>query len=158
VNPYLSSGAVGDSRYRYSLERVWGDGKTRALFIGLNPSTADATHDDPTVRRCVGFARRFGYSGLLLGNLFAARCTVPLELRGFPDPVGPENDQFLGSLLARSDLVIAAWGNHGLYLGRGDAVFKRLTTARCFGLTKRGQPRHPLYVRADTALVVMARR
>jgi hypothetical protein len=138
--------------YRYMLERVWGVGTTRLLIIGLNPSTADALVDDPTIRRCVGFARTLGYDGLLVGNLFAARSTSPANLQKFWDPVGPENDVWLQRLQKRAHRVVAAWGNGGRLLGRNQAVLRLLTAFDCFGVTSIGEPRHPLYLSADTAL------
>src|ERR1700755_2395175 len=112
---YLSQAAHISScgRYRYMLERVWSEGNNSLLIVGLNPSTADALLDDPTIRRCVGFAKGLGYGGLLMGNLFAARSTSPSALTGFEDPVGPENDAWLLKLQHRAHATVAAWGNGG---------------------------------------------
>jgi hypothetical protein len=96
--------------YRYLLGRRVGEGDRTALFMMLNPSTADATEDDPTIRRCTGFARREGCGVLEVVNLFAYRATDPAELRTAPDPVGPANDHHIKAALGRVALVVVAWG------------------------------------------------
>lgn len=141
--------------YRYALWRQWSD-LPLVLFVMLNPSTADETRDDPTIRRCISLARQWGYGGCLVGNLFALRSPYPADLKRAVDPVGIHNDRWLKRLARRSDAVVGAWGNHGSYMRRGEMVAKRLPGLMCLGLTKAGQPRHPLYVRADTQLVPFA--
>lgn len=119
----------------------------------LNPSTADATQDDPTIRRCIGFARDWGYGSLKVVNLFAFRATDPSILEGAADPIGPENDRHLVETCQQADLVVAAWGNYGRLLGRDRQVVALLAShseIMCLGSTKCGNPRHPLYVRGDT--------
>lgn len=141
------SGAWLDGRYRYLLWRRWAEADS-LLFIMLNPSTADAAQDDPTIRRCIGFARRWGFGGVEVVNLFAWRATLPRELAKARDPVGPHNDRAISLAVARSRAVIAAWGVHGA-LGDRDAQVAPLLAAtrlRCLGLTRDGAPRHPLYV------------
>lgn len=142
-----------DRAYRYLLTRRWGDGPAMT-WIMLNPSTADASEDDPTIRRCVGFARREGCEAIHVVNLFALRCTDPRELRTAGDPVGPGNDGFL---LARpvAALTVAAWGAFGCMNGRSGQVGAMLASVPllCLGVTSGGEPRHPLYARADTPLV-----
>lgn len=152
--PYLSQAAHISScgRYRYMLERAWGRGNARLLIVGLNPSTADALLDDPTIRRCVGFAKGLGYDGLLMGNLFAARSTSPSALASFEDPVGPENDEWLLKLQNRARGTVAAWGNGGRLNGRSQQVLKEMKNVSCFGVTNLGEPRHPLYLPATTPL------
>jgi hypothetical protein len=86
-----------DGRYRYALWREWDAAKPCVLFIGLNPSSADDRRDDPTIRRCTGFARRWGFGRLAVGNLFALRTPHPSQLRRVPSPVGPRNDRWLQS-------------------------------------------------------------
>jgi hypothetical protein len=120
------------------------------MFIGLNPSTADGTRDDPTVKRMVSFAQRWGYGKLFLGNLFAFRSTDPAQLRSQADPVGPDNDLYLVLMSAHSDLVIAAWGAHGALHNRGDAVRKLILPLFHLGLTNNNQPKHPLYLPKTT--------
>lgn len=149
-----TSFAVFDSTrtYRYALGRTWDVDLPACAFVMLNPSTADAFRLDPTVRRCMGFAKRWGYGTLLVGNAFALRSTDPKALYEAADPVGPANDEQLRLIGERAHLVIAAWGNHGALGARGPAVMRILRTERLahLGFTKAGQPRHPLYVRADT--------
>jgi hypothetical protein len=135
--------------YRYALWREWNDGPT-VTFIGLNPSTADETKDDPTIRRCVGFAKSWGFGGLIMANLFALRATDPTEMLRHPEPVGPDNDAWLRGLAGRSGKVIAAWGVHGTHRKRDKAVLQMLgDKLHALALTKAGLPKHPLYLRAD---------
>lgn len=153
----METGAVLSpcGQYRYCLSRSWLLGEGTVLFIMLNPSTADAETDDPTIRRCIGFARRWGYRQLLVGNLFAWRATNPRELRRVSDPVGPENDHHLVEMSVGADAVIAAWGAHGVYRNRSQHVLGLLRNPESLGLTKQGHPRHPLYLRADAAREVI---
>ena len=116
----------------------------------LNPSTADAVRDDPTIRRCVGFARAWGYRRVAITNIFAFRSPSPPELRRAADPVGPQNDRWLLRAAAQADRIVCAWGAYGA-LGNRDAEV--LTLLRGFplehlGITMHGHPRHPLYVAA----------
>ena len=108
-------------RYRFALWRRWAEGP-QVLFVMLNPSTADEDHDDPTIRRCIGFARSWGFAALAVGNLFAWRCSSPADLRSCPRPVGGSNDKWLLRLQASSVMTVAAWGNHGRLLGRSETV------------------------------------
>ncbi len=132
-------------RYRYALWRTWDPELPRVVFVALNPSTADAQLDDPTLRRCMGFARAWGYGGVITANLFAWRATDPKELLRADDPVGPRNDRWLRRLTRGAPLVIAAWGNHGDLLGRADIVRRRIAPLHCLQVTARGLPAHPLY-------------
>ena len=102
-----------DAMYRYALWREWDKGFPQILFIGLNPSTADAEYDDPTILRCVGFARQWGYGRLAIANLFAFRSTSPTNLKRCDNPVGVENNKWLETLSRESQQVVAAWGMHG---------------------------------------------
>ena len=136
--------------YRYALWRTWDDSKPYAMFIGLNPSTADETDDDPTIRRCVGFAKNLGYGGLCMANLFAYRATVPSVMMSARDPVGPENDEWLGRLSSNAGIIIAAWGNNGKFLGRSKAVLCFIKNVQCLKVNNSGEPSHPLYIPADT--------
>ena len=135
--------------YRYSLWRVWDQGIPYAMFIGLNPSIADAQNDDPTSRRCIGYARSWGYGGVCIGNLFAYRATDPSELCAVPDPIGTENDKWLEQCAQAAGIIVAAWGNRGQYMNRGQQVMLRLGSLYCLGVTKHGHPKHPLYLRKD---------
>lgn len=162
---YFESGATmgANGRYRYVLRRRWalhGDG---VCWIMLNPSTADARQDDPTIRRCVGFSKDWGYGWLVVVNLFATRATDPKELRLRPDfyqsehqeLIGPQNDAAILKVTAAAKLTVAAWGNHGALYNRGDEVRELLETPlHHLGLTKMLQPRHPLYVPRTVAPVL----
>jgi hypothetical protein len=134
-------------RYRYALWRRWADGP-QVLFVMLNPSTADARRDDPTIRRCIDFARRWGFGSLAVGNLFAYRTPFPHALRRAEAPVGPRNDRWLRRLAAQSARVVAAWGDDGAWLDRDRAVRRLLPGLHALGFTKAGRPRHPLYLPA----------
>lgn len=134
--------------YRYWLERKWDETLPQCAFIMLNPSTADATKNDPTIRRVMDFAMSWGFGGVNVYNLFALRSTQPEALRHHDDPVGPDNDTYLGQI-PEDATVIAAWGTHGQYLGRAFEV-RRMFKGRlwCLGITKDGHPKHPLYIKA----------
>lgn len=145
-------------QYRYRLDRAWDFMNSRRLVvIGLNPSTADETADDPTIRRCVGFAKREGCGGLVMVNLFAYRATEPADLRLTKDPLGDGNDVALRhACVDGSRIVVAAWGVHGGYCNRGADVRRMLVRngveVHHLGLTKDGHPKHPLYLPASTPL------
>ena len=151
-------GAVfsSDRQYRYRLWRVWDESLPLCLFVMLNPSTADASKNDPTVRRCIGFARSWGYGGLLVGNLFALRSTDPSVLYQAEYPVGSDNDGALFDMARQAGLVIAAWGTHGKHLDRGaEVIANRPSALYHLGLTAGGYPRHPLYVPSATRPVLL---
>jgi hypothetical protein len=116
------------------------------MFVGLNPSTADAMLDDPTIRRCIGFARSWGYGGLMMTNLFAFRATLPRAMKAAIDPIGPDNDQVLRTAYLNAGIVIAAWGAHGAHKGRDVAVRAMLPRLHYLRLTQGGHPGHPLYL------------
>ena len=141
-------------RYRYTLERHWASHLPVLVTIGLNPSTADETSDDPTIRRLLGFARRWSYGGLVMLNLFAFRATDPKVMLAERDPVGPENDEAIMRETARGH-VLCAWGAHGKHRARGVAVTMMLRDAgrdmTHLGMTKGGQPKHPLYLPSATS-------
>lgn len=147
----LSDATFSECRaYRYVLTREWTEKHQLAAFIGLNPSTADETKDDPTVRRCMGFAQDWGYSGIYMLNLFAFRATKPRDLRMARDPVGPANDAHLVRICTMAHIVIACWGAYGNHMFRSEHVVPLLLSKgvvlRAFGTTKSGEPRHPLYL------------
>lgn len=142
------SGAIFSAcrTYRYGLWRNWIGGEGFAMFVGLNPSTADETADDPTIRRCIGFAKAWGYAGLCMTNLFAFRATEPKEMLRAADPIGPGNDDALCRLANYAGVIIAAWGAHGTHLGRDRTVRSMLPKLHYLRLTKDGHPGHPLYL------------
>ena len=136
-------------RYRYGLWRTWDYSLPHVLFIGLNPSTADETEDDPTIRRCMGFARDWGYGGIYMANLFAWRSTDPKILdKMHTDPVGPGNDYWLETYSHNFRCIIACWGGRGKILDRDIQVCRLLSGYRllALGLTLAGHPRQPLYL------------
>lgn len=153
----VPEGEVGHVVSRWHFEH---GGKGTVAFIGLNPSTADETVDDPTIRRCMGFARRWGYDRMVMLNAFAFRATDPKVMKAAANPIGPENDEHLVREAGRADLVVCCWGNHGLWhphpsttLTRQEDVYDLLREAGvklyALGTTKQGAPSHPLYLRAD---------
>lgn len=139
-----------DMLYRYALRRRWEIELPKICFVMLNPSTADEIQDDPSVRRCIAYAKRWGFGSLTVANIFAWRSTDPKVLRTVEDPVGPENDAAIMAAVEDSDLTVMAWGNHGLYLQRGERVFKMLENAGrdayALTLTSAWEPAHPLYL------------
>ena len=145
-----------DRRYRYWLEARLSDDAGVCLFVMLNPSTADEFQSDPTVTRAKGFARSWGYGTLWVCNIFALRSTDPKALRQPGDPIGEENDHHILKSAREADRIVCAWGNHGEHLDRGDETVRMLRKAglsgkmRHLGMTKLNQPKHPLYLRADT--------
>lgn len=171
-------------RYRYRLWRRWGDGPT-VLFVMLNPSTADALQDDPTIRRCIGFAQRWGAGRLEVVNLYAWRATNPRELDGvwceangwasptgeygpwhYTSTAGPfmanRNDVIIEEAAREADRIVAAWG---AWSGPDDYAVARVLEdllpqgrVEALALTKHGQPRHPLYVRGDVEPVPYGER
>lgn len=136
-------------QYRYRLSRTWSNGPT-VLWLMLNPSTADATANDPTVERCERRARASGYGRLLVANIFALRSTDPKGLYTHDEPIGPDNDQAISDTAKQADLVVCGWGNHGALSGRGIDVMRSLESAdlnpHALRMTGAGQPNHPLYV------------
>lgn len=139
--------------YRYYLSRHVSNESQSLNFLMLNPSTADATTPDPTITRCIGFCRSFGYGTLEVTNLYALRSTDPTRLRTHPDPAGPENREWVIKTARNAGLVIVAWGNHGKRNDAGDKMLKALKGVgviphRLGPLTKQGQPNHPLYLKS----------
>ncbi len=149
-------------KYRYTLSRVWDSTKPSLTFVMLNPSTADSAVDDPTIRRCIGYARRDGYGGITVVNLFAIRATDPeILLDSSVDREGEYNvlwqDQLIRKALDAGTPIVCAWGSHKAAAGVGtlfaEKVERRGVKAVCLGYTKAGAPRHPLYVSKDQPFV-----
>ena len=147
----FSSGA---KLYRYSLWRCWKQTpKSTCLFIGLNPSTADKTTNDPTIRRCINFAKAWGYDSVEVVNLFAYRATKPTDLFKATKPIGSANNQHLLNACHRASIIIAMWGNHGAFQKRDKDVLRTLSNKfklHCLGTNKQGSPKHPLYLPNET--------
>lgn len=153
--------------YRYELSRIWDDSRSPAVFIMLNPSTADAIKDDPTIRKCIGFARRFNAGGVIVGNLFAYRATKPADMMKAADPVGPKNQDYLERMCsdatrAGQGFIVCAWGNHGTHMDQ-DRTFmgwldRLAITPRALRISKDGHPGHPLYIPYDAPLIEYAGR
>lgn len=142
-------------RYRYTLTRIWDPAKPLINWIALNPSTADAVSDDPTIRREIGFSKAWGLGGMVKTNIFAWRSTDPHILAAIADPVGEKNDWWIREVAGRAAIVVVAWGNWGAVNGRGTWVFHKLLAGRpvyCLGVNANGHPKHPLYLRADAVL------
>jgi hypothetical protein len=151
VTDYLSASAEisSDGLYRYELTRRLALGKRVVLFVGLNPSTADARQDDRTISRCVGFARSWGFDMLVMGNLYGFRSTSPSELKRVSDPVGPRNRATLHRLVGSAEAVICAWGRCWLNPEAFElaAWISGQGHSRCLALSRGGSPKHPMYVR-----------
>lgn len=147
--------------YRYELHRRWGPGE-RVLFVLLNPSTADEDCDDPTIRRCIGYAKRWGFGALAIANAFAYRSTDPGALYDAPDPVGPENDAAIERLARDATRVVVGWGTHAVHVSPARPADVALIvgqyhrTVWCLGRNGDGSPKHPLYLAAGTPLAPWA--
>lgn len=146
-------------RYRYRLERRVGQGPCVTVIM-VNPSTADALRNDPTIRRVIGFARREGWGRVVVVNLFALISSRIAALGEAGDPVGPDNARYLEAAIAEADICVAAWGRAAKLssalrqewrnaVGLANAVGKPL---HCWGITRDGHPRHPLYLPRNSAL------
>ena len=170
-DPPSDAGFSSDGHYRWWLRRRWSGGSGTLVFIGLNPSAADGRRDDPTLRRLIGFGRGWGYNELVVLNLFARISPSPAVLRRVKDPIGVSNDLELkgwcGRWASQSSIDLwCGWGGSGACRGRDQQVLawldcfweqrqRRHPSASppfCIGLTRTGQPRHPLYASADLTL------
>lgn len=154
------SAVISDcEKYRYQLVRQWNDNKDLVLYIGLNPSTADAELDDPTIKRCIGFAQRENFGGFIMANLFAYRATSPRDMKNTEQPIGELNEYWLEQSIKSCRAVIVCWGGNGSHLNRHLDMNELLKTYSlntpilCFGKTKDGQPKHPLYLASSTNLI-----
>lgn len=142
-----------NEEYRYTLHRKWAEGPS-ILFIMLNPSTADEKKDDPTISKCVRFAKRWGFGSLYVGNLFAYRSTDPEGLKKISkgQAIGEENDRYLTHLLTKCVKIVVAWGNHGI---NGTYDMQQILKDKklwCLDVNKNGSPAHPLYRRDNSIL------
>lgn len=146
-----------DGAYRYLLARTWDAARPPLVWIMLNPSTATERHQDFTIARCEKRTRALDHGGFVALNLFAFRTPDPRELFAAPDPVGPDNDRILRDVIADAPAIACAWGNHGARLGRAAIVRPWLRASGRpllhLGLTKTGEPRHPLHLAYAVPLV-----
>lgn len=138
--------------YRYRLWRIWDEAKPKVMFIMLNPSTADAEVDDPTIRRCIGFAKSWGFGGLYVGNLFAYRSTQPKGLFEPNDAVGIDNNYHLQEMSKECEIAVCAWGNSPI-VNKMKPKHEPLKNVHIplhyIELTKEGTPKHPLYLKSE---------
>lgn len=134
--------------YRYLLTRIWDQSLPSITFLMLNPSTATEVVNDPTIERCERRARNWNYGTLHILNLFALRSTDPKKLYSHPDPIGPDNNSTIGTIVPASKITICAWGTHGKLLNRAEEVRAMLasTPLHYLALSKDGFPMHPLYL------------
>lgn len=147
-------------KFRYHLWRIWDRTLPSMVFVMQNPSVADAKDNDPTITRCIGFAKREGFGGISVRNVFAYRATDEKELLKCPDPFGPENEQHLlhardVSLMTR---LVIAWGKHFGSKRLADYYRRALSILLpqkpyCLGTNKDGTPRHPLFLASNTPLI-----
>ena len=148
-----------DRKHRYTLRRQLDPmlGQGTCCFIMCNPSTANEFHNDPTIRRCIGFARSWGFQQLVVVNLFALRSTDPKSLYATKgDPIGKLNDGYILQAVIEADLVVCAWGNNGTLKGRSKDVLAQLqpfgAKVKHLGMTDQGEPGHPLHLLKTTQL------
>lgn len=142
--------------YRYVLRRRLNTHLRQVktiMFVMLNPSTADAIEDDPTIRRCISFAKREGFTHMTVCNLFALRATDSKELLKAEDPIGPTNDEHLEREACYHDFRVAAWGAHKMAKQRAEEVILKYGPFHCLGTNKDGSPKHPLYLAKSTQFV-----
>ena len=139
-------------KYRYTLWRVWNPTQSALLFIGLNPSTADAFLPDPTVSRMRIRAEEYGFGGLIVCNIFAIRSKHRSVMRSAEDPIGPENERAIWTSTMKASMVLCGWGTDGAHMDRGNILLQKLRlmeppiNLQCLGQTKTGHPMHPLYI------------
>lgn len=151
----LGAGAIFSrcQRYRYLLWRTWEPGSPFVTIIGLNPSRADASYNDPTIRRCQQFAVDWGFGGVYVVNLFAYRSPYPEKLRKYYQPVGPENDWYIQQAIRDAGRTLVAWGNDGHWRRRDRKVLSWVHEPWCLKQNKTGQPAHPLYQPASAKMI-----
>lgn len=152
-------------KYRYLLSRIWNEpGEVSGLityvpphqlvFVMLNPSTADAFEDDPTIRRCISFGKRENFDMIHVANLYAGRATRPDDLFAMEDPEGPENRRVWEKLKSSSATIVCAWGAERRAVKQGEDFIEAMRGKDlfCLGMTKEGHPRHPLYLKRDAQI------
>lgn len=144
----LIKGAVISSceKYRYQLWRIWDEDKPKVMFLMLNPSTADEEDNDPTLRRCIGYANSWGYGGLYIGNLYAYRTKDRSKLNYAENPTGDDNHRHLIEMLSKCDKIVCAWGNGE---GQPKKIFDNFSDLHYLKLNDDATPTHPLYLKSD---------
>jgi len=150
------AGATIIGNYRYNLWRIWDEQLPRVLWVMLNPSTADANQNDPTLRRILEFSKQWGYGSLEVVNLYAWRSPDPKTLLSASDPVGPLNNQHIIKAAERVARIVVAWGSHKSTINRDREVLALFSHREVYRLTvtRTGAPGHPLYVPSDTPLQI----
>ncbi|MBW3243231.1 DUF1643 domain-containing protein [Epibacterium sp. DP7N7-1] len=149
--------------FRYRLDRHVGEGDIVAAVIGVNPSTADASLDDQTVRKWRGFGQRLGWQRFIVGNVFSLRATNVREVAHAPDPFGPDHRKYLDGIIDEADIIVPCWGDRAklprMLRPRLDDMMEVLRlTGRplfCWGLTASGDPKHPMMLAYDTPLIAI---
>jgi hypothetical protein len=152
----ISEAIISDcGTYRYSLTRIWDEKLPKVMFVMLNPSTADSGKDDPTIRRCIGFAKSWGYGGLYVCNLFAYRATNPKELLNADNPFGNDNSLHIKNIANETETIICAWGNkpilHKVLKNKNPYKLLGLESSKLYYLqfSKDNVPKHPLYLNSN---------
>lgn len=148
---FINSGAEFSPcrKYRYALWRIWDESKPLAMFIGLNPSTANEIKTDPTITRVSGMVEHWGFGGFYMMNLFAIVSPYPEVLKTDPDPLG-DNDGWLEKIAPKCSKIVFAWGNFKEAEERANQVKKMFPDAEALWINKNGSPKHPLYCKKDT--------
>ena len=142
-------------KYRYVLTRIWEPLEPLAMCIGLNPSTANADEDDPTIRRLSSLLKNNGFGGFFMCNLFALVSPYPEDLQSCPDPV-KDNDKWLIETADKVTHVVYCWGNFDEATYRAKKIKNMFPSKHinCFGKNRNGSPKHPLYLKANTELIL----
>lgn len=135
--------------YRYALWRIWDISAPLAMFIGLNPSTANESKPDPTIQRVEGIVRHWGYGGFYMMNLFAIVSADPSVLKTHPDPLS-DNDGWIEKIAPSCKTVVFVWGAFKEAKERSKRIIEMFPDASCLAILKDGSPKHPLYCRKDT--------
>lgn len=139
-------------QYRYALWRIWDERKPKVMFVGLNPSTANEKHNDPTIKSVIRIARHNGFGGFYMMNLFAIISPKPEILKTAENPVGPKNDMYIHYIAEKCDRIVFAWGKFDVY-GRDEVLMKKFPQAYCLGHNSDFSPKHPLFIKGSTDLV-----
>ena len=142
-------------KYRYVLWRIWDKSLPTIMFIGLNPSTANETQNDPTILKCIQYCKRWDFGGFYITNLFAYRSSSPDILKKSKKPIGSKNDYWVLKTAKSSEKIVACWGEHGDFKDRDKALKKQFDRLYCLKVNKSGQPAHPLYLKSSLNFILM---